>query len=96
VGEPLSPYLSHRVRDIFLASYLSSLGFAETLIQETSDGRVRTCFDFAEAGQAIALSYFDLEFVVLIDGIEYKTSPRKIFLAFRDLRRKSLQAQAIG
>lgn len=90
-----SPYYGCKIKDIFLASYLHSLGFPETVIVSPQEGSSEVItFDFADVSQEAVLSYFNSEFTIKVNNQEYTTSPKKLFLALRELRQKSYQVRS--
>lgn len=83
--EPDIVYNGCKIKDIFLASYLQSLGFVSSL--NLLDAQ-RPQFDFPDVRQPVALSYFSLELPFILNDQRYTTSPDKIFLAYKDLRKR--------
>ena len=98
---PTGPVLLCSLRDIFVASYIYSLGFPMRLGERTlsEHGEIAgTEFIFEGIDQETVLAYFNDEIqfeIALPDGTHRSLTPKKLFAAFRELRGLSRQARMI-
>ena len=101
MGDEIKSYKDCIIRDLFLVSYLHSLGFSVNLrLPESGEPSTKMYpeFEVLDITQDTVLSYFsdDCTMTLICNGKEYTTNPKKLFASYRDLRNLANQMRLNG